>query len=566
MTPVLQPGWIERPRRRSPGLWVTAVLVASMGVINLLSAITPGLTERVQVLEAFYPVEIRSSAHLLAALAGFFLLILASSLLRRKRTAWILTLVLLSTSILSHLIKGLDLEESLVAAGLMLLLIVNRKLYTAQSDRPSIAAGVKALVASLLFTLVYGTVGFFLLVHSFTVQFDLPEAAAQTLAMFFTQDNAGLTPINRFGQFFADSIFLVGGATLLYALVMLLRPVLLRGDSASAEQRGRAISIVQEHGQTSLAHYTLLKDKSYFFSPSGRSMIAYVLKGNGAIALGDPIGPDDDCLEAIEGFHHFCRRNDWDPGFYQTGPEHLALYERIGFHAVKIGEEAIIDLRTFSLKGKDAQNLRTPMNKLKKLGHHIDFAQPPLSPGLMQELRSVRDEWLTLMQGSEKAFSVGWFDEDYIRNCEVAVVRTEDGTISAFANVVPGYRSNQITIDLMRHCKGMVNGTMDALFCTLFQHFKDRGFEGFNLGLSALSGVGGSTGSTPLERGIHYLYQHLNQFYNFKGLHAYKAKFKPRWEPRYIVFPTYAALPGLVVALVRADSGDGLLDYFKPGS
>jgi len=537
-----------------------------MGVINLLSAVTPSLSQRVALLEPLYPVEIRSSAHILTALSGFFLLILASSLLRRKRTAWVLTLVLLSTSILSHVVKGLDLEESLIAVGLIILLIVNRKHYTAQSDRPSIAAGIKALMASLLFTLVYGTAGFFLLDHSFSIKFSFSDAVRQTLAMFFTQNNAGLTPTTRFGQFFADSIGLVGAATLLYALLMLLRPVLIHGDSASAEQRERARLIVEQHGRSSLAHYTLLKDKSFYFSPSGLSMVAYVLKGNGAIALGDPIGPVQDCLAAIEGFQRFCLSHDWDPGFYQTKPEHLALYEQLGFHAVKIGEEAIIDLKTFSTQGKDGQNLRTSINKLNKLGHQIDFHQPPISPGLIRELRSVSDEWLTLVEGSEKAFSVGWFEEDYIRHCEIAVVRTKDGLVSAFANVVPEYQTNEITIDLMRHRKAMVNGTMDVLFCSLFQHFKDRGFDGFNLGLSALSGVGGSPVSSRLEKGIHYLYQHLNQFYDFKGLHAYKAKFKPRWEPRYFVFPAYAALPGLVVALVRADSGDRLLDYFKPVS
>jgi len=557
---------MNKPGRRSTGLWLTAALVASMGMINLLSAVTPSLRQRVALLEPFYPVEIRSSAHIVAALSGFFLLILASSLLRRKRTAWVLSLVLLSTSILSHLVKGLDLEESLIASGLIVLLIVNRKLYTAQSDRPSIAAGIKALIASLLFTLAYGTAGFFLLDHAFSIHFSLSEAVSQTLAMFFTQDNAGLTPTTRFGKFFADSIGLVGASTLLYALLMLLRPVLIRRDSHSVEQRERARSIVEHHGKSSLARYTLLKDKSFYFSPSGLSIIAYVLKGNGAIALGDPIGPAEDCLAAIDGFQRFCLSNDWHPGFYQTKPEHLALYEQLGLHAVKIGEEAIIDLRTFSTKGRDAQNLRTSINKLKKLGHHIDFHQPPISPVLMRELRSVSDEWLTLVQGSEKAFSVGWFEEDYIRHCEIAVVRTEDGSVSAFANVVPVYQINEITIDLMRHRKAMVNGTMDVLLCTLFTHFKDRGFDGFNLGLSALSGVGGSSVSTRLEKGVHYLYQHLNQFYNFKGLHAYKAKFKPRWEPRYFVFPSYAALPVLVVALVRADSGDRLLDYFKPGS
>ena len=264
---------MQKPRRGSRSLGLTAALVASMGVLNLLSAVTPSLSQRVALLETFYPVEIRSSAHILAALSGFFLLILASSLLRRKRTAWVLTLVLLSTSILSHLIKGLDLEESLIAAGLIVLLIVNRKLYTAKSDRPSIAAGIKALIASLLFTLVYGTAGFFILDHSFSIHLSLSDAVRQTLAMFFTQDNAGLMPTTRFGQFFADSIGLVGAATLLYALLMLLRPVLIRGDSASAEQRERARLIVEQHGRSSLAHYTLLKDKSFYFSPSGLSMV-----------------------------------------------------------------------------------------------------------------------------------------------------------------------------------------------------------------------------------------------------------------------------------------------------
>ena len=47
-------------------------------------------------------------------------------------------------------------------------------------------------------------------------------------------------------------------------------------------------------------------------------------------------------------------------------------------------------------------------------------------------------------------------------------------------------------------------------------------------------------------------------------MHTFKEKFRPRWEPRYLVYPGLAALPEVVVALVRADSGDHLLDYLKP--
>ncbi len=170
------------------------------------------------------------------------------------------------------------------------------------------------------------------------------------------------------------------------------------------------------------------------------------------------------------------------------------------------------------------------------------------------------------MQGAEKKFSVGWFDNAYLRECEIATVETADDYITAFANIVPEYQINEITIDLMRHRTQVESGTMDFLFISMFQHCQQVGYDGFNLGLSALSGVGENLNSPQMERALHYLYEHLNQFYNFKGLHTYKEKFHPCWQPRYLIYPGLVALPEVVVALVRADSGDRLLDYFKPSA
>jgi phosphatidylglycerol lysyltransferase len=529
--------------------------------------VTPGLRGRVEWLREIFPFQVREGGHLFAAITGFFLLMLATNLSRRKRIAWLLTVALLIVSIFSHLLKGLDYEECLLSGVLLIQLIIMRGVFTAQSDRPSIAQGVKVLMGALLFTLAYGTAGFFLLDwRHYTHNFSLPEALYQTLAMFFTEDNAGLEPKTRFGRFFANSIYLVGAVTLSYAVLMILRPVLLRGEPATPEERQRAKEIVQQYGQSSLARFTLLNDKSYYFSPSRRSVIAYVPKGRGAIALGDAIGPKDDRREVIVGFQEFCQRNDWHPAFYQTLPDDLDLYRDVGFRVLKIGEEASADLKAFTLQGKAGKNLRTPLNKLTKLGHKVKFYQPPISDQLLRELKAVSDEWLQMTQGSEKKFSLGWFHDEYLRESEIVVVETPTGQISAFANVVTEYQLNQITIDMMRRQTDVEQGTMDFLFISMFQHFKERGYDSFNLGLSALSGVGEKPQSPRLEKALHYLYEHLNQFYNFKGLHSFKEKFQPRWEPRYLIYPSRAALPEVVVALIRADSGDRLLDYFKPGS
>jgi phosphatidylglycerol lysyltransferase len=555
-------------KRHSPsplGPRLTAALVAGMGMINLISAVTPGLPDRVAWMEEIVPIEIRHSAHLFTALSGFSLLILASGLLRRKRMAWVLTLAFLMASILFNLVQGLDFEEGLYAAALLALLLGTRQAYTARSDAPSMARGARALLASALFTLAYGTAGFFLLDHAYGIQYDVPGAALQTLRMFFAQGNDGLIPTTRFARFFADSIALVGAITLLYALWMLMRPLLQRVEPASAAERLRARAIVTAHGQTSLAPFTLLSDKAYLFSRSGQSFIAYVSKGRGAVALGDPIGLRAEAAELIRDFHELCRLNDWTPGFYQTQPDLLELYGQLGFRALKIGEEAVIDLKGFSTSGKAAQDLRAARNKLTKLGYRVDFIPPPLSPALLIELRGVSDEWLGLMKGSEKKFSVGWFDENDLRDDPVMVVRKPDGAIGAFANLICYPMMNGITIDLMRHRANMPHGTMDFLFLSLFAYCKEQGYERFYLGLSALSGVGVEPASARIEKMVHYLYNHLNRFYHFKGLHAYKEKFRPCWEPRYLVFASYGSLMQVVVALIRADSGDRLVDYFKPG-
>jgi phosphatidylglycerol lysyltransferase len=115
-----------------------------------------------------------------------------------------------------------------------------------------------------------------------------------------------------------------------------------------------------------------LDDKAYYFSPSGRSVIAYVAKGRGAIALGDPIGPPEDTKEVIIGFQQFCERNDWYPAFYETLPDDLDLYQDLGLRVLRIGEEAIVDLHTFNLKGKANQNLRNYINRSTKAGYQIN--------------------------------------------------------------------------------------------------------------------------------------------------------------------------------------------------
>lgn len=538
---------------------------ALMGLVNLLSAIQPALPGRLILLEQILPLEVRQGSRLAATLAGFALLVLAVNIGRRKTAAWIMTIIILGISLFSHILKGLDYEEASLAAMMIIFLVIARRHFHARSDPPSVHNGLIVLVSAMLFTLVYGTTGFFLLDRHFQITFDLPVAIRQTLVMFTQFSNPGLEPVTGHGRYFADSIYAVAGGTLLYSLIMLLRPVLIRRPSTDAE-RARAKAIVEKFGCTPLARVALLDDKSYFFSPGG-TVIAYVPKGRIALGLGDPIGPEEDIRDCLREFEELCSRNDWQPAFASTLPRYLTIYKELGYSALTIGQEAIVDLNTFSLDGSENKGTRYAYNRLVRKGYKAEIHLPPIDGRLLKALRNISNEWLTMRHGREMRFGTGWFDDEYIRSTPVMTVKGADGRITAFANLVPEYQANETSIDLMRHRASADHGTMEYIFASMFQWAKEQGYATFSLGLSGLSGIGEHSDDPAIERAIHYLYDNLNRFYNFKGLHEFKEKFHPGWQPRYLVYPAMASLPAVATALVRANTGDDFLKvYFQPHS
>lgn len=541
---------------------IAALLTAFMGVVNILSAATPSLVSRLAIIELYLPLAVRHGTHLAAALAGFALVVLARGLARRKHTAWVLTIAVLITSIVAHLVKGFDVEEAFLATLLLIWLIRLRSHFQARSDPPSMRQGVLAVVLAFAFTLTYGVIGFYLLDRHFSQRFAFLPAVRQTLAMFIEFYNPGLEPTTGFGRYFASSIYAVGGVTLGYALLSLLKPVFIR-QAASPAERERAQRIIEAHGRSTMARMLLFADKAYFFSPGG-SVIGYAVRGRMAVALGDPIGPAADNPAAILAFKEFCQRNDWQCAFYQTLPDHIEAYDAAGFDTLCIGHEGIVHLSEFNLSGKSNKSIRSAINRLAKLGYRAEVHQPPLSDHLLHELQAVSDAWLQMVHGNEKRFSLGWFDEDYIRQSPVIAIHAPDGTITAFANIIPEYQRNESSIDLMRRRPETEPGTMDMLFTSLFQWALAQGYETFNLGLSPLAGVGDSSSDPMIERAIHFIYEHVNQFYNFKGLHDFKEKFHPEWSPRYLAYPGPASLLAVEFAITRASSGDFfVVDYIK---
>jgi phosphatidylglycerol lysyltransferase len=532
---------IPRPER-----WL-ALLTGAMAVINLISAVTPALSSRLRLLEEIIPMQVRTGTRLATALAGFALVLLASGIWRGKRTAWLITLVTLAISMVAHIVKGFDIEEASLSVFLILGLIIFRRHFQARSDTPTIERGLRTLGIALAFTLLYGMIGFYYLDKHFSVQFNIWQAIFQTIRMFTAFTDPGLIATTRFGRYFADSIYLVGTVTIGFALLALLAPVLLR-HPAGLSEREQAAEIVKQYGQTVLARFCLFSDKQYFFSKGG-SLIAYAYSNRTAVVLGDPIGPPEDALLAVQAFQGFCSHNDWQLAFYQTAADTLDVYRQAGMKSIKIGEEAIVDLSNFTLKGGELKSVRTSVNKLERLKYSYLVSQPPHDALLLDKLEAISNQWLEERKSKEMKYSLGWFDRDYLNTTLILYVLDADRQVIAFANLVEEYQNRELAVDLMRQKPSLPAGTMDYLFANMLLDAQNRGYERFNLGLSGLAGVGESSNDPTIERALHFIYTRVNLAYNFRGLHNFKEKFNPNWQPRYLIYPNLASLPVVAAAL-----------------
>ncbi len=530
---------------------LAAVVTFGVGAMNLLSAMTPAVAERLRLLDRVLPLQ-SQYGRLSAALAGIALMALARGLWRRKRLVWLTTVVVLAISISGHLIKGLDFEEALISLALLLFLLARRSEFRARPDAPSVARGVRILAGAFLVTLAYGTFGFFMLDRQFGMTFTFWPAARQTLVMFTEFYNPGVVPQTLIARFFVGSIYVVGVLTIGFALLMLLRPVLVRRGATAAELRA-ARSIAGEFGVTPLAAIALLPDKNLRLTAGG-SFLAYRLVGDIAVVLGDPVGPVEDAQASIREMLALCVENGWRPAFYQTREDYLDEYRAAGLSATRIGHEAVVDAQQFSLSGKRYRVERNLVNRLTNEGYSAFVLEAPQSPSLLRELRDVSDAWLAREGGLEMGFSLGWFDEEYLRESDVMVVEGPQGEVEAFANIVLEPAVRGASVDLMRYRPSAPEGVMDFAFIRLIEWARESGLASFNLGFAALSGLGEQEDPT-IERFLRLAYEYGGRFYSFKGLYRFKQKFRPDWEPPRWPLPHAAPLPAVLAATVRVNTG-----------
>jgi len=490
------------------------------GIMLLVSDAIPGASERLDLLSDLLPLPFIEVSHLAASFVGVAMLILARGLARRLQQAWAASLILFILGAVFSIGKGLDWEDAIILLALSAILIAFR---TSFYRRPiegvgTLSWGWLASVISIVAISIW--LGFFSyrdvdysnhLFWQFAIDGHAPRFLRASVVVLIMTAAAGLhTAINR--------------------------------KAIDRKQRAEippAVNAIIASSNVTHAALAMLGDKQFLVSPDGRGFIMYARSGGTLVALGGPIGPVKDDNELAWTFHDLADRSALRTAFYGVEPGQLPMYLDMGLVALKLGEVARVDLTAFNIDGPRRQPLRYAVRRAEKDGLAFEVVKANDVAPLLGELRLVSDAWLHMKACSEKGFSLGYFENEYLSKFDMAVIR-QHGRIIAFANLWVSADKSELTVDLMRHAPDAPKIVMDALLTRLLLHGKAHGYCWFNLGAAPLSGLSASRLASRWNRFGSFLYRRGRSLYRFDGLKAFKDKFDPVWTPHYFICP-----PGL---------------------
>jgi phosphatidylglycerol lysyltransferase len=533
---------------------IVPFVVGLMGVLNLLSAIWPREPGVVVRLLPWLPLEVMQRSRTLMLFAGLALLQVTRNLSRRKALAWWVAVVALLVSLLSNLGRALDLHHSLVAGLLLAYLVSFRRRFTARSDPASLRQALVMAPVLAVVVWVFGAVGLSDLRGQFWWEVgNSPAREAVRSGLLVLEP--GVEPATAHAARFLGALQIAGWAARLYLLVLVLRPVILRRrQEVPAADVERA---VREHGRRSLSSFAAAPDKHHLAVAGGRGLVAYAVRGHVALAAGDPLCAPADLETCAREWVEHCHRNGWTACVYEATDEALPVYERLGLRALKMAEEAIIDLASFSLAGGKRAALRSMVHKVTRMGLVVRRYErgQRVEPAIDEQLEEVSEEWLAEKRLGEMGFSLGRFSLEALDGVFVTLAMEADRVV-AFTSWRRYRAGRAALLDLMRKRKAAPSGTMDLLVARSLEELRDAGLEEASLANAPLANVGAPRGG--LERGVALLFENLNAFYGYKNLFQFKKKFAPRWEGRYLVYPRGADLPRVTYALTGVHGAGGL--------
>ncbi|MFE2460878.1 phosphatidylglycerol lysyltransferase domain-containing protein [Streptomyces sp. NPDC059402] len=553
---------LRGPRPENVPLLVGRACVL-VGLLDIAAGSFPRFRHsRMHALAEVLPGSFGPFAAALSLSAGVLLLLLAHGLKRRKRRAWRAAVALLPLGAAAQFTYRHSLLGALISLVLLTLLLRHRAEFAALPDPRS---RWRALANFVLMSA--GSVLLGLLVvnaHPHRMLGDPSLADRLTHVLYGLLGVEG--PVDYRGNTSWTVAFSLGALGLLTAITTIY--LAFRPEHPAArlteDDESRLRDLLARHGgRDSLGHFALRRDKAVVFSPSGKAAVTYRVVSGVMLASGDPIGDVEAWPGAIERFMDEARAHSWTPavmGCSETGGE--VWTRETGLDALELGDEAVVDVADFSLAGRAMRNVRQMVKRIERAGYETRVRRvADLSEAELDRVRRAADAWRGT--DTERGFSMalGRIGDPSDGDCLIATAHKQDpepgeyGDLKAILHFVP-WGPDGASLDLMRRDRAADPGMNELLIVAALQAAPRLGIARVSLNFAMFRAAlarGEKIGAGPVLRAWRSLLVFLSRWFQIESLYKFNAKFRPRWEPRFVVYRRSADLPRIGFAAMQAE-------------
>ena len=525
---------------------VPALLIFSLGVIDIISVVTPPLHPRLKLIRTFLPLEAINATNIFVLFLGLALLITSAYMFKGLKNAWRLALALSVFSVIGNITKALDYEEATFAVIIIILLLMSRSQYRIRSSPRWIRMGFVSVFIIFLSVLLFAFVGFYFIeARHFGIDFTWKQSLEYAARSFFLQEDI-LHPYTAFGRQFVLLVQVLGFLSWGFLLFTVIKPF-LSVEQPSESSRGEAKFLLNQFGNSAVDYFKIAPDKLLFFSKLHDAFVSYKIANGFAIVLEEPVCAEENKEEVIAEFYQLCKKMGLKTVFYRVDEDSILWFEQLRKQKIFIGQEAILDAANFTLEGRDKRSLRNGLSSLQKKGFQTAIHYAPLDSHLLKTLKSVSDEWMEAYDKEEQVFSQGMFDEKEVAFHDVITISDADGKVVAFLNIIPDYSPGECTYDLIRKKADAPGGCMDALIVKLIEYAKAKNCQFINMGMVPMTGM--EEPSSPAEQLIKFAGNKLKRFRHYHGLRDFKEKYATTWKDKFLVYENDYDLLQLPLAL-----------------
>jgi lysyl-tRNA synthetase class 2 len=448
-------------------------------------------------------------------------------------------------------------EESLLAAAVLVLLVLGRKHFTAAPD-PRSGRTTLAVALGAAFT---GTVLGYLLLATL----DYGEVPGTSGSDRLAQAALGLAGIPGPVSFedpedsgeAAVMLLVLGAAGALTVLTVALRPVDGPHRLSSDEETRLRELLDRQADVDSLSYFALRRDRSVVFSPSGKSAVSYRVVGGVSLAGGDPVGDPEAWPGAIRAWLDEARRFGWIPAVLGASERAAAAYARAGLDALELGDEARVDVAGFTLEGRAMRCVRQAVARTARAGYSVRCDRmAELSDEEAQAARAACEAWRDGPVERGYSMALGRFGDAADGKCVLVRAIDGAGALQGLLHFVP-WSEHGLSLDLMRRSPDAENGTVEAMITGLLADCGRLGILRVSLNFAVFRAVfarGDRPGAGPVLRLWRAVLLQASRFWQIESLYRANAKYQPEWVPRFLCFRRPGDLSAVGVAALRAEA------------